>query len=332
MNFRWGHDMVPNCGIYCIENRVTGYCYWGQSVRLSARLKGHRSALIAGTHDNKFMQRSFNKHGLDNFTFKVVLYCERWELTRCEVAIEHAHKPFNYNMRPCADSNKGIKFSAETKQHIRLLRSGKKISDETRRKLSESRMGNTNTKGYKHTEETKRKMSAKLVGNTYTKGYKHTEEAKRNMSESRKGRKTSDATRHKISDLHKGKKMPDSVRQALYNAHIGKKLSEETRHKMSESRMGVSHVVSDESRRKMSIAKTGKKASDAAKQNMSKAQLGRKHSASTKLKMSTALMGNTRFKGKIPWNKGISISEETRLKISAANKKRWTDRKEHDNT
>lgn len=170
MNFRWDHSMIADCGIYCIENLVTGYCYFGQSKELhTVRLEVHKKALIKGTHSNKFMQNSFNRHGLDNFSFKVVLYCEPWELTRYEVVIEHAHKPYNYNMRPCADSNKGIKFS-----------------EETRTKMHNTALGNTYSKGRKYSEETKAKITAANIGNKHNLGRLASDATKLKMSIARK--------------------------------------------------------------------------------------------------------------------------------------------------
>lgn len=45
----------------------------------------------------------------------------------------------------------------EFKQKMSLLYKGKHISEETRRKISLSLIGNTRTLGFRHSEETKRK-------------------------------------------------------------------------------------------------------------------------------------------------------------------------------
>ena len=54
--------------------------------------------------------------------------------------------------------NKGIPMSDETKEKIRVARTGTKSSLEAREKISESLIGNTRTLGFKHTTETKKKM------------------------------------------------------------------------------------------------------------------------------------------------------------------------------
>ena len=66
-------------------------------------------------------------------------------------------------------------------EHKSLHMKGKKLSEETRRKISESH------KGKILSEETKRKLSEANKGNTYHKGKKHSEESIIKMSESHKG-------------------------------------------------------------------------------------------------------------------------------------------------
>lgn len=78
-------------------------------------------------------------------------------------------------------------------EHRKLHFKGKKISEETRRKMSESRKG----KRFNHSEETKRKIAE------YRKGKKHSEETKRKMSESLKGIKQSDEKKKKTSEAIK---------------------------------------------------------------------------------------------------------------------------------
>lgn len=83
-------------------------------------------------------------------------------------------------------------------EHAILHNSGKKHSDETKRKMSEARIGkyggeNHPRYGTPHSEETKQKIS------NSSNGRKHSDETKQKMSESQKGKLHSYATKIKLS-------------------------------------------------------------------------------------------------------------------------------------
>jgi hypothetical protein len=119
--------------------------------------------------------------------------------------------------------------------------SGAIRSEETKRKISESKKGKT------HSEESKRKISETHKGKT------HSEESKRKISESRKGQGLgillSEETKRKISESNKGE----------LNYMFGKHHSVESRRKMSEANKGNTKMLgkthSEESKRKMSEAR-----------------------------------------------------------------------------
>lgn len=77
---------------------------------------------------------------------------------------------------------------------------GRKLSDETRKKIGNSKRGNSYFLGMTHSEETRQKMSiaAKQRGPTML-GKKHSEETKRKMSFASKGRPKSKEHRENIS-------------------------------------------------------------------------------------------------------------------------------------
>jgi DNA integrity scanning protein DisA with diadenylate cyclase activity len=76
---------------------------------------------------------------------------------------------------------------------LKKIHTGKKMSEEARKKMSESR------KGRKLSEETKEKLRKT------SKGRKHTEEARKKMSESRKGAVVTEKVKKTLSNLYKGK-------------------------------------------------------------------------------------------------------------------------------
>ena len=86
-------------------------------------------------------------------------------------------------------------------------------SDETRRKISEAKKGNTNMLGKTHSEEHKIKIS-----------------------ESSKGKTLSEETRRKLSEAHKGKTLSEETRKRMSEAK--KNMSEETRKKLSDASKG----------------------------------------------------------------------------------------------
>jgi len=127
-----------NCGIYQIRNLLDGKRYIGSSTSLRSRKSHHFSALKANRHENSHLQRSFNKHGVNNFVFEVLCYAEKNQeyLFLLEENFICFYKTntgdFGYNMRLQANSNVGTKRSEETKLKMSLSRPGYKHSEETK--------------------------------------------------------------------------------------------------------------------------------------------------------------------------------------------------------
>jgi group I intron endonuclease len=89
-------------GIYCIENLISGRKYYGSSINVIKRLAGHKKDLKKMTHHNVQLQRSVNKHGIDNFIFYLVE--ETYFISRKELLLyeqTYIDKNINgYNMAP----------------------------------------------------------------------------------------------------------------------------------------------------------------------------------------------------------------------------------------
>ena len=99
-------------------------------------------------------------------------------------------------------SRKGRKLSEKTRKKISENLKKRKVTLETRRKLSASKKGNKNMLGKNHTTETREKMSKAQRGHIVT------EEARCKQSESMKGKHHSVETRQKQSESHRGEKAP----------------------------------------------------------------------------------------------------------------------------
>jgi len=65
-----------NSGIYKILNKTNNKVYIGSSVNLKNREYKHFWMLKKNIHDNKFLQKSFNRDGLENFVFEVLENCD----------------------------------------------------------------------------------------------------------------------------------------------------------------------------------------------------------------------------------------------------------------
>lgn len=61
-----------NCGIYKITNIINNCIYIGSSVNIKSRWLEHKRDLIKNKHCNNYLQKSFNKYGLINFTFEII--------------------------------------------------------------------------------------------------------------------------------------------------------------------------------------------------------------------------------------------------------------------
>jgi hypothetical protein len=132
------------------------------------------------------------------------------------------------NLTDGGDGSSGAIHSDETRRKI--SESKQNPSQETRRKLSEA------NKGKIRSEETRRKMSEARKRRT------HSEETRRKLSEKSKGRTPSEETRRKISESNKGKIRSEETRRNIGDAakgripwNKGRTHSEETRRKMSEA-------------------------------------------------------------------------------------------------
>jgi hypothetical protein len=120
-----------------------------------------------------------------------------------------------------------------------LMRSGYVIHHKDKNKLNddisnlELMLNGEHTKihwtGKKHSEETKKKISKNSVGN---RGQKFSEEHKKKISMANIGKKRSEEAKKKMSESHKGK---PSGRKGKISPMKGKHHSEETKKKIKES-------------------------------------------------------------------------------------------------
>lgn len=133
-------------GIYLITNKLSGKSYCGQSTMLRSRLATHRRA------DSKQMIHSaIRKHGVENFEFKILLYCDVSELNYYEiecVKIYNCVSPNGYNLTIGGSMDeerlKNIRYRRETGELTTNDRSGINLKKEARKKMSVSNTGENN--------------------------------------------------------------------------------------------------------------------------------------------------------------------------------------------
>lgn len=159
--------------IYFIVNNVNGHTYVGKH-RLCKKKWNEDNYTGSGT----LLKLAQGKYGIENFEKFLITYTNS-EKDACEkeqfwIAHYKSLGKAEYNIQ------KGGQGGCE------------KHSEETKRKMSESR------KGKHRSEETKKKMSEAH------KGLKLSEETKKKMSEAKKGKTFSEEHRKKLSEANKG--------------------------------------------------------------------------------------------------------------------------------
>lgn len=194
------------CGIYCIENTATGQKYIGQSVDIKRRFVAHRCALNNETHPNSHLQRSWNKYGPDMFNFYIICECEDIDLDEQEIYyityFDTLNENFGFNMQGGGQAT-----------HT--------ITEEVKKKIGDA------NRGHKHTDESKQKMSVSRMGHPYygggqPNGFKHTEDAKQKLRDYNLGKTLSGETRSKISDGLKGIVRSNETKALISQNHANK--------------------------------------------------------------------------------------------------------------
>lgn len=185
--------MKRTIGVYVIRCKTTNNRYVGGSLRsIENRFSHHTACLNDRKHHNRFLQKEWDDYGCDEFTFKITKVCCKEDVAAEEQRQLDYWKSRNlcYNIAPKAYSNKGVKWSEESKincavkaiarctpewreavservkqQHEKGMFGAKTWSEDSRRRVSEASTGRPCAfKGGHHTEEAKRKISARHKG------------------------------------------------------------------------------------------------------------------------------------------------------------------------
>ena len=232
MDNKEGQEVGIIYGWYCIP---ADKWYIGQTIHPLARFKTHIDCTINKKDNNRF-HNALRKYGLENWVYCVLednILRENLNMKEQEWVEYYDSFYDGYNMTAgggqtifCEEiKNKisialtGRHLSEEHKENISKGNKGHITSPETKKKLSEQKMGNKNpfygkpgpNKGKKFSIEWKKKLSESHKGrDVWNKGKTgiYSEETRRKMSESIKGRHHTEETRRKMSESRKGRPSP----------------------------------------------------------------------------------------------------------------------------
>ena len=207
-------------GSYCVyvhTNKINGKKYVGQTINGNRPNKRWDNG--NGYKNSSVFYKAILKYGWDNFEHEVIANnLTEQEADNFEILLIDKLKTM--------DLNKGYNIeSGGTKN--------KTMSDDTKKKISESHMGDKNPMygislfgvkngmyGKHHTEKTKQKLSEALSGkNNPNYGKQLSSEHKQKISESRKGKYTGEN-----SPMH-GRHHTEEARRKMSEAHKGEKAS-----------------------------------------------------------------------------------------------------------
>lgn len=218
--------------IYCIENKVNGKKYVGQTIKsIEHRFECH--VYSSRRANASLLSKAIRKHGVENFVVSLVCQVETQEEADAKeieliALLQTRDRSKGYNIAIGGVSNvlTGLHMSEETRKKISAAHKGKKLTDDHRRLISKVQLGNKKRLGKMHSDETKQKIRESLTGR------KLTEEQCAVISERMNGHVLSPEARAKISAANRGRKHTEEARRKNAEAHRGKKTSPETIEKL----------------------------------------------------------------------------------------------------
>jgi group I intron endonuclease len=146
-------------GVYQIRNLKNSKLYIGSASNkgFNDRWGLHLKQLNENSHHSIHLQRAWNKYGADVFAFEILETCDPQQCIEREQYYldtllfancnDERFKQFGYNICRVAGSSLG-----------------RETSDETKRKISQSRRGQQNSLGRKMSRESRLKMSQSHIG------------------------------------------------------------------------------------------------------------------------------------------------------------------------
>lgn len=150
MEFKTKELYKKQKGIYMITNKFNNKVYIGQTRQpIIKRYWHHLWKLKDNSHDNIHLQNSFNKYGIENFEFTVLSTVVNVdELNELEISYisKFREEGLCFNIQDGGQKIGNYIRTDEIKKSIgeknRIHMTGKKLSEETKKKMSESHKAN----------------------------------------------------------------------------------------------------------------------------------------------------------------------------------------------
>ena len=129
---------ISKMGVYVLKNKINGKMYVGSSNDLKLRRRVHFHHLRNNIHENRWLQKSFIKHGEINFEFLVLETVQVEEnLIEREQYYLDLYKTYSshkgYNICPKAGGTEGTTYTAEAKGKIAASKRGKPATGRNKR-------------------------------------------------------------------------------------------------------------------------------------------------------------------------------------------------------
>lgn len=200
--------------IYKYTNLVNGKIYVGSAINIENRKRQHKFDSVNKPHI--LFYRAVNKYGWEYFIFDIIEECcPLLRNDRENHWINHYHtldSRYGYNSR-----------SADCKF----------VTDEVRHKISSSNIGR------KMSKESRQKMSIAKKGKPFPVVNVYTEEYRKKLSDSHKGKVASEETKIRMSEAQKGKKHTESSINKMRITKLGKQFTEEHKENLSKAHTGL---------------------------------------------------------------------------------------------
>jgi group I intron endonuclease len=200
-------------GIYKIVNNKNDKYYVGSSCNIvEKRWSEHKSNLNHNIHDNDYLQKSWNKHGQESFSFNIIEEVPKDKLLEVEQKyLDEAKKERNksYNLTFIAHGGMaGLSDYSRKKHRQNVIQS--MANPDVRRKISEAKKGKSLACSHRHNISKSLKGISRLP---------LTEEHKRKIGEKSKGRIPSEETRLKMSLMKIGKVCLEGTKKKIQQSN-----------------------------------------------------------------------------------------------------------------